>query len=79
MKKLVIIPTYNEKENIENIISTVFALQEDFHVLVVDDSSPDGTAEIVKKLQSIYPHQLHLLIRKVKDGDRGCKSVSSYA
>ena len=68
MKKLVIIPTYNEKENIENIISTVFALKEDFHVLVVDDSSPDGTAEIVKKLQSIYPHQLHLLVRKVKDG-----------
>jgi dolichol-phosphate mannosyltransferase len=48
MKKLVIIPTYNEKENIEKIISAVFDLQQDFHVLVVDDSSPDGTAEIVK-------------------------------
>ncbi len=68
MKKLVIIPTYNEKENIENIISAVFALEEDFHVLVVDDSSPDGTAEIVKNLQKTYPDQLHLSIRKVKDG-----------
>ena len=68
MKKLVIIPTYNEKENIENIISAVFALEEDFHVLIVDDSSPDGTAEIVKNLQKIYPHELHLSIRKVKDG-----------
>ena len=51
MKKLVIIPTYNEKENIEKIISAVFALQQDFHVLVVDDSSPDGTAEIVRKIK----------------------------
>lgn len=68
MKKLVIIPTYNEKENIENIISAVFALQEDFQVLVVDDSSPDGTSEIVTRLQTIYPGQLHLIVRKVKDG-----------
>ena len=51
MKKLVIIPTYNEKENIENIVKAVFALEQDFHVLIVDDSSPDGTAEIVKKMQ----------------------------
>ena len=68
MKKLVIIPTYNEKENIENIISAVFGLQQDFQVLVVDDSSPDGTSEIVKKMQTLYPEQLHLNIRKVKDG-----------
>ncbi|WP_312083482.1 polyprenol monophosphomannose synthase [Epilithonimonas hominis] len=68
MKKLVIIPTYNEKENIEKIISAVFALQQDFHVLVVDDSSPDGTAEIVKKLREKYLLQLHLTIRKIKDG-----------
>jgi glycosyltransferase involved in cell wall biosynthesis len=53
MKKLVIIPTYNEKENIENIISAVFALEDDFHILVVDDSSPDGTADLVKDLQKI--------------------------
>lgn len=68
MKKLVIIPTYNEKENIRNIISAVFALQQDFHILVVDDSSPDGTSEIVKELQREYPHHLHLVIRKIKDG-----------
>lgn len=68
MKKLVIIPTYNEKENIEKIISAVFGLDQDFHVLVVDDSSPDGTAEIVKKLREKYLLQLHLTVRKVKDG-----------
>lgn len=68
MKKLVIIPTYNEKENIEAIIKAVFALKQDFHVLVVDDSSPDGTAEIVKNLQQQFPENLHLTIRKVKDG-----------
>lgn len=68
MKKLVIIPTFNEKENIENIISAVFALEQNFHVLVVDDSSPDGTAEIVRNLQEKFPHQLHLTVRKVKDG-----------
>lgn len=68
MKKLVIIPTYNEKENIENIISTVFALEQDFQVLVVDDSSPDGTSDIVKRLQNLYPTQLHMEVRKVKDG-----------
>jgi len=50
MKRLVIIPTYNEKENIEAIIKAVFALPVDFHVLVIDDGSPDGTAAIVKKL-----------------------------
>jgi dolichol-phosphate mannosyltransferase len=64
MKKLVIIPTYNEKENIENIISAVFALEDDFHILVVDDSSPDGTADLVKDLQKKYPALFHLSIRK---------------
>ncbi|MEG2510241.1 MAG: glycosyltransferase, partial [Chryseobacterium sp.] len=68
MKKLVIIPTYNEKENIEKIISAVFALEDEFHVLVVDDSSPDGTANIVKDVQKKYPHTLHISVRKVKDG-----------
>ena len=51
-KKLVIIPTYNEKENIEDIIRAVFALEGGFHVLVIDDGSPDGTAAIVKQMQS---------------------------
>ena len=68
MKKLVIIPTYNEKENIRDIISAIFSLEQDFHILVVDDSSPDGTAEIVKAMQSEFPHHLHLSIRKFKDG-----------
>ena len=68
MKKLVIIPTYNEKENIRDIISAIFSLEQDFHILVVDDSSPDGTAEIVKAMQYEFPHHLHLSIRKVKDG-----------
>ena len=68
MKKLVIIPTYNEKENIEAIIRTVFSLEQDFHILVVDDSSPDGTAEIVQKLQQEFHDTLHITIRKTKDG-----------
>ena len=45
MKKLVIIPTYNEKENIRDIISAIFSLEQDFHILVVDDSSPDGNCK----------------------------------
>ena len=68
MKKLVIIPTYNEKENISKIITAVFSLNQDFHVLVVDDSSPDGTAEIVKNLQTEFQNELYLTIRKTKDG-----------
>lgn len=68
MKKLVIIPTYNERQNIQNIILEVFSLNQDFHILVVDDSSPDGTAEIVKEMQKQFPEQLYLSIRKVKDG-----------
>ena len=51
---LIIIPTYNEKENIENILNKVFSLEKSFHVLIVDDGSPDGTANIVKRLQNIY-------------------------
>ncbi|EKB61755.1 polyprenol monophosphomannose synthase [Bergeyella zoohelcum] len=68
MKKLVIIPTYNEKENISAIIRAVMALEQEFHVLVVDDSSPDGTAEIVRALQKDFPEYLHLSVRKNKDG-----------
>lgn len=65
---IVIIPTYNEKENIELIINTVFALSKDFHVLVVDDNSPDGTASLVKKKQSVFNDRLHLLSRSGKNG-----------
>ena len=62
--KLVIIPTYNEKENIENIIRAVFALKEEFHLLVIDDGSPDGTAAIVKNLRIEFPERLFIVERK---------------
>lgn len=65
---IVIIPTYNEKENIENMIETVFALSKVFHILIVDDGSPDGTAGIVKRLQEKYSESLFLLERKGKQG-----------
>lgn len=65
---IVIIPTYNEKENIEKIIKNVFSLQRDFHVLVVDDNSPDNTAGIVKSLQAAYKDKLFLLEREGKSG-----------
>ena len=65
--KLVIIPTYNEKENIENIIRCVFSLQQDFHILIVEDNSPDGTAAIVKRLQQEFPH-LYMIERAGKLG-----------
>lgn len=65
---LVIIPTYKEKENIERIIRKVFSLDKDFHVLIIDDNSPDGTAEIVKSLQNEFPEQLFLLQRAGKLG-----------
>jgi dolichol-phosphate mannosyltransferase len=67
-KSLVIIPTYNEKENIAKIIQAVFSLEVTFHLLVVDDGSPDGTADIVMNLQSRYPDRLHLMQRKGKQG-----------
>ncbi len=67
-KKLVIIPTYNEKENIRPITEAVFSLPLHFEVLVIDDGSPDGTAGIVKDLQHKFPGQLHLLERQGKLG-----------
>lgn len=67
-RKLVIIPTYNEKENIADIIAAVFALEGNFHVLVIDDGSPDGTADIVKQLQAQESERLHLLQRAGKLG-----------
>lgn len=65
--KLVIIPTYNEKENIEKIVRCVFSLEPAFDVLIIEDHSPDGTAAIVKDLQREFP-QLHLIERKGKLG-----------
>ncbi|SMC81513.1 polyprenol monophosphomannose synthase [Moheibacter sediminis] len=66
-ERLVIIPTYNELENVENIIRKVFALPADFHILIVDDSSPDGTGFIVRELQKEFP-KLFLETRIEKDG-----------
>ena len=68
LDKLVIIPTYNEKENIERIILKVLSLAGSYHVLVVDDGSPDGTADIVRKLQEMYPEQVHMIERTGKLG-----------
>lgn len=65
---IVIIPTYNEKENVENIIRTVFGLEKVFHILIIDDGSPDGTAAIVKKLQTEFPKRLFMVERKGKQG-----------
>ena len=68
MEKLLIIPTYNERENVRLLLKTVFDLQQDFHVLIIDDSSPDGTANIVKNLFATYPGKLFLEERKGKLG-----------
>ena len=65
---LVIIPTFNEIENIEAIIDAVFQLKKEFDVLIVDDNSPDGTANKVIELQNKYPKQLFLEVRKEKSG-----------
>ncbi len=66
---VVIIPTYNEKENIEKIIRAIFALEQSFHILVIDDGSPDGTASIVKKLmEEEFNGQLFLIERSGKQG-----------
>ena len=68
MDKLVIIPTYKEKENIERIILKVLSLAGNYHVLIVDDGSPDGTADIVKALQQKHAGQIHLIERSGKLG-----------
>ena len=65
---IVIIPTYNERENIENIIRAVMALENGFHILIIDDGSPDGTAAIVKTLQQEFPDRLFLVERSGKQG-----------
>lgn len=66
--KLVIIPTYNEKENIEKMVRKVFSMRGGFHILVVDDGSPDGTATIVKRLMKEFPTSLFILERSGKLG-----------
>ena len=67
-KKIVIIPTYNEKENIAKITRAVFSLEGDYHILVIDDGSPDGTGAIVKDLQKEFPDRLFLIERSGKLG-----------
>ncbi len=68
LEKIVIIPTYNERENIAGIIQAIFALDEEFHVLVIDDGSPDHTAQIVKELQENFQNELFLVERPGKSG-----------
>ena len=68
MEKIVIIPTYKEKENIRAITEAVFGLHQGYHIMVIDDNSPDGTAQIVKDLMVTYPEQLFLLERSGKLG-----------
>lgn len=65
---LVIIPTYNEIENIEKMVRTVFSLERNFHLLIVDDGSPDGTAEKVLELKKTFPERLFIMQRKGKQG-----------
>ena len=67
MKTLIISPTYNESKNIAILIHEVFNRNPDYNMLIVDDSSPDGTAEIVRDLQDTYPN-LYLQVRKKKNG-----------
>ena len=68
MKNLVIIPTYNEVENAEKIVRAVFALPEGFEILIIDDGSPDGTANVIKGMQAEFPQTLHLIERSGKLG-----------
>jgi dolichol-phosphate mannosyltransferase len=68
MRKLVIIPTYNERENVEAMLAKVLSLAGDFSVLIVDDGSPDGTAEIVKQVKIASPERVFLLERAGKLG-----------
>ena len=67
-KTLIIIPTYNEIDNIEKMIRTVFDLHQGISILIIEDGSPDGTAEAVKKLQEEFPKQLHMIERTGKQG-----------
>lgn len=68
MRNLVIIPTYNELDNIRPMIDKVFSLPEKFDLLIIDDGSPDGTAKVVREQQRVYPGSLHLIERSGKLG-----------
>lgn len=68
LKAVVVVPTYNEIENIARLLRTVFSLQREFHILIVDDNSPDGTAKVVEQNFSTYPQKLFLLKRPKKEG-----------
>ncbi len=68
MRNLILIPTYNERENVSAMVDKVFSLPVEFDILVIDDGSPDGTADIVRERQKDYPDRLHLLCRKGKLG-----------
>ncbi|RMF07026.1 MAG: polyprenol monophosphomannose synthase, partial [Candidatus Neomarinimicrobiota bacterium] len=67
MKTLIISPTYNERKNISSLLEAVFTTNQDYHLLIVDDNSPDGTADKVRQLQHAYPN-VHLLVREEKGG-----------
>ena len=67
MKTLIISPTYNEKDNISTIIHEVFVRDHNYHMLIIDDNSPDGTADIVRELKKTYSN-LHLVVRDKKNG-----------
>ncbi len=67
-RKIIIIPTYNEKENIEKIIRAIFALEGEYHILVIEDGSPDGTAGIVRRLQEEFQERLFMIERTGKLG-----------
>ena len=69
-KSLIIIPTYNEAENIEDVINKILSLQNNNFILVVDDNSPDGTSNIVENLKKDNTHKLFLITRDKKDGFR---------
>ena len=67
-RKIIIIPTYNEKENIEKIIRAVFSLEGEYHIIIIEDNSPDGTGQIVKRLQKEVPERLFMIERTGKQG-----------
>lgn len=67
-RKIIIIPTYNEKENIEKIIRAVFSLEGEYHIIIIEDNSPDGTGHIVKRLQKEFPERLFMIERTGKQG-----------